>query len=94
MRVDWVQGRRACEARRVEWLGALPSGESAEALVGGDLSALPVVTFHTGLRAGLIGLGLYAVGFRGEQLVKGAIAGAIGIEAFVLAWALYERSKK
>ena len=88
MRVDWVQGRR-----RVEWLGALPSGESAEALVGGEVSALPVVIFHTGLRAGLIGVGLYAVGFRGPQLIKGAIAGALGIEAFVLAWALYEKGK-
>lgn len=89
MRVEWVHDRR-----RVQWLGALPSGESAEALVGGNVSALPVVVFHTGLRAGLIGLGLYAVGFRGEQLLKGAIAGAIGIEAFVLAWAIYERGKK
>lgn len=74
------------------WLGGLPSGESAEQLVAGDVSGgLPKVVLHTAVRGGLVGLGLYAAGMRGaKNLVKFGLAGAVGIEVFVLLWALYE----
>ena len=88
---------------RVQWLdesaggglAGLPSGESAEALVGGDVGALPKVILHTAVRGGLVGLGLYAAGMRGAgSLVKFGLAGAVGIEVFVLLWAWYEKNQK
>jgi hypothetical protein len=39
----------------------------------------------------LIGAGLYAVGQR-SNLVKGALAGAVAIEIFVLAWIAAEEA--
>jgi hypothetical protein len=63
--------------------------------VGGDIGALPKVLLHTTVRGGLIGLGLYAAGMRGaKNLVKFGLAGAVGIEVFVLLWALYEKDKE
>lgn len=86
----WLDG----PAPQVRWLDALPSGESAEALVAGDAGALPKVALHTGVRAALIGLAMYVAGMRARTgLVKYSVAGALGIEAFVLLWALYERRK-
>lgn len=79
----------------VVWLGGLPSGESAEQLVGGDWGALPKVVLHTTVRGGLVGLGLYAAGMRGaSNLIKFGLAGAVGIEVFVLLWAWYERRQQ
>lgn len=78
----------------VRWLEALPSGESAEQLVSGDLTALPKVAFHTATRAGLIGLAMYVAGMHAPKLLlRYSVAGALGIEAFVLLWALYEKQK-
>jgi hypothetical protein len=78
----------------VRWLEALPSGESAEQLVSGDISALPKVAFHTATRAGLIGLAMYVAGMHApKMLLRYSVAGALGIEAFVLLWALYEKNK-
>lgn len=77
------------------WLEGLPSGESAEQLVAGDTGALPKVVLHTVVRGALVGLGLYAAGMRkGGELVKYGLAGAVGIEVFVLLWALYEKNQK
>lgn len=79
----------------VRWLDALPSGESAEQLVRGDTSALPKVVFHTGVRAAIAAVSLYVVGVRDtEKLLKYSVAVAVGIEAFVLAWAAYEKQKE
>lgn len=90
--VQWLSEPRA---GAVVWLGALPSGESAEQLVGGDVGALPKVVFHTVVRGALVGLGLYAAGMRrGGDLVKFGLAGAVGIEVFVLLWALYEKKQQ
>lgn len=78
----------------VRWLEALPSGESAEQLVSGDISALPKVAFHTATRAGLIGLAMYVAGMHApKMLLRYSVAGALGIEAFVLLWALYEKNR-
>lgn len=91
MSVRWLEG----PAPQVRWLEALPSGESAEALVAGDFKVLPKVVLHTGVRAALVGLAMYVAGMRLRAgLVKYSVAGALGIEAFVLLWALYERNKK
>lgn len=66
----------------------LPSASSAEALVRGEPGALPRVLVHSAGRALLVGLGLALVGFRGKDLVKGAVGGSLAIEGFVLAYAL------
>lgn len=82
---------------QVEWIGTpvspgtlegLPSGDSAEALVRGEAGALPYVVGHTLLRAGLIGSALSVAGMTWKTgLFKYSIAGALGIETFVLVWA-------
>lgn len=69
---------------------ALPSGSSAVALLGGDLSALPGVIGYTAVRGALIGAGLFVAGER-EHLVRNAAAGALAIEVFVLGWAAWKR---
>lgn len=69
---------------------ALPSGRKAFDLVSGDMSALiPSIAF-TAVRAGIIGVGLAVVGER-RHLIRNAVAGAVAVEVFVLAWALYEK---
>lgn len=91
--VQWLKPESLGGA--VVWLEGLPSAESAEALVGGDVGALPKVVFHTVVRGALVGLGLYAAGMRGgKNLTKFGLAGAVGIEVFVLLWALYEKNQK
>jgi len=67
---------------------ALPSGSSAAALVGGDLSALPIAVGHTLVRAALVGTGLLIAGER-EHVIRNAVAGSLAIEAFVLGWAAW-----
>jgi hypothetical protein len=71
-------------------LGELPSGTSATRLVAGESGALPEVIFHTALRAGLIGAGMYLAGSR-KNTMRNALAGSVAIETFVLLWALHER---
>jgi len=89
MTVRWIE-----PAPQVRWLDGLPSGESAEQLVRGDWEALPKVAFHTATRAGLIGLAMYVAGLHAPKLLlRYSVAGALGIEAFVLLWALYEKNK-
>ena len=89
--IRWLEGNE----QPVRWLDALPSGESATQLVHGDASALPKVIFHTTVRAGLIALAMYVAGMHSpKDLVKYSAAGALGIEAFVLLWALYEKQKE
>lgn len=71
---------------------ALPSGQAAFDLVAGDFAALPRVVGFTAARAGLIALGMLALGDRSDRkaIVPNAVAGALGIEAFVLAWAAWK----
>jgi|HubBroStandDraft_2_1064218.scaffolds.fasta_scaffold26404_2 hypothetical protein len=68
---------------------ALPSGSSAAALLGGDVSALPAVVGSTIARAVLVGSGLIVAGER-MHVVRNAVAGALAIEAFVLGWAAWK----
>jgi len=76
-------------------LGGLPSGDSAEALVKGESSALPRVLFHTIGRAGLIGASLAVAGLPADRkLVRYSLASAVGIEAFVLVWSWWNKDKK
>lgn len=75
-------------------LAGLPSGDSAEALVRGDVSAIPTVLFHTLGRAGLIGVSMAVAGMPVDRkLVKYAAASAVGIEAFVLVWSWWNARK-
>jgi hypothetical protein len=70
----------------------LPSAEAARQLVRGDGGALFKVAGTTLLRAGLIGTGLYVAG-QHRRLVRSAIAGALAVEVFVLAWAWLDRDE-
>lgn len=72
---------------------SLPSGQAAFELVHGDLSALPRVLAHTALRATLIGVGAWLVGADRRTLVRDAIAGSLGIDAFVIGWALLRKTE-
>lgn len=69
---------------------SLPSSTCAYKLVQGDLTSLPAVFGSTLGRAGLISLGMLAFGERDTKtLVKYSLGGALAIEGFVLAYALY-----
>ncbi len=71
---------------------SLPSGRAWVRLVrDGDVGALGSVIAHTGLRATLIGAGLWAVGARRGTIVRDAVAGSLGVDAFILAWSLCRR---
>lgn len=71
---------------------SLPSGRAWVRLVrDGDIGALGSVIAHTGLRATLIGAGLWAVGARRGTIVRDAVAGSLGVDAFILAWSLCRR---
>lgn len=71
---------------------ALPSGRAAVDLVNGRPGGLTRTVGCTLGRAALIGTGMWISGKR-ENLGRDALAGALGIEAFVLAWALYRRGE-
>lgn len=78
------------------WLGQpdykLPSGESAGQLVSGDITKLPLVAWHTVLRSMLVGTGMAVAGMPlDKNWLKYSLAGGLGIEAFILIWALYKR---
>jgi hypothetical protein len=64
----------------------LPSSTAVDRLLGGDMWAIPAVVMSTMLRGGLIAAGMYAAGFRGNDLVKGGLSGALGIEMFVVGY--------
>lgn len=77
--------------RRYETAG-LPSGESAQALVRGEPNAVPLVILHWTLRALLIGTAVAVLTpVRGVLLLKVALAGSTGIEAFVIGWAVVSK---
>lgn len=68
---------------------ALPSGTSAYRLMRGDPKGLAGIVGHTIGRASLIGVGMAVAGER-KHLVRNALGGALGIEAFVLVWAAWK----
>lgn len=70
----------------------LPSAASAMALVSGVPGSLPMVMAHTAMRAGIIGVGLVVSGQR-QHVVRTALVSSLAIEAFVLAWAAWLRSR-
>lgn len=64
----------------------LPSSTAVDRLLGGEAWAIPAVVMSTVLRGALISTGLYVAGYRGMDLAKGGIAGALAIETFVIAY--------
>lgn len=68
-----------------ESCATLPSSTAAADFLDGKPGGLASVVTSTALRAGLIAVGLLVVGQR-KGVVKGAIGGAIAIEAFVLTY--------
>jgi len=71
----------------------LPSASSAMALINGEPGALPMVVAHTGMRAGIIGVGLVLSGQR-QGVVRTALVSSLAIEAFVLGWAAWMKSRE
>lgn len=70
----------------------LPSQTTALALSEGAPVGVLLARDIAG-RAALISLGMYCAGLRGKELWRGALGGALSIEAFVLAWTLYHRNQ-
>lgn len=70
----------------------LPSASSAMALVQGEPGALPLVVGHTIMRAGIISVGLVLAGQR-AGVMRTALVSSLAIEAFVLGWAAWLRSR-
>lgn len=64
----------------------LPSSNSAYALMSGVPGALPSLALHFVGRSAVIGTGLWFGGFRGRDVVKGAVAGAALFEVSLLIW--------
>ena len=72
----------------------LPSGDSACALMSGDIRALPRVAFHTVGRAALISIGICLAGERDwRKLVAYSLGAALTIEIFALGWTSTQQGK-
>jgi hypothetical protein len=75
-------------------MSALPSQQSAAALVAGQPGAALQVALDAGGRAALIAVGLLVLKVPDKYVVRGAIGGTLAIEAFVLAHEWLQRSAK
>lgn len=42
-------------------------------------------------RSAIVATGLFAAGFRGKELVKGSVGGALVMEASLLVWAMFKK---
>ena len=73
---------------------SLPSGDAALRLVRGQPEAIVPVISTVLVRGALIAGGLAIVGFRGMQLLSGATAAVLAVEAGVLAWAWSHRKDR
>jgi hypothetical protein len=70
----------------------LPSQSSAERFVREGLPGVPGLVAHTLLRSALVGGGIVLfAGRRDRKVVRDAVAGALMIEAFVIAWAWWHK---
>jgi hypothetical protein len=69
---------------------SLPSQQSARELVSGVPGAWLPVAIHTLGRAWFIGLGLGLARVPSKYIVKGAIAGSVIVELFVLGHQYYQ----
>ena len=73
----------------------LPSGRAWVGFVrDGDPEALASALGHTALRATLIGTGLWLAGGDRRTIFRDAIAGSVGIDAFIIAWTLWHTSQE
>ena len=87
-------GRSVTEPEAQQCRVGLPSSSSVEDLLDGEASAiLPVIVSMAG-RGLLVGLGAYAAGLRGGNVVRAGVGGAVMIEAFVFAWIAMNRKAK
>lgn len=60
--------------------------------MNGEPGAFSTVLTHTGLRTGIIAIGLVISGQR-RGVFRNALVSSLAIEAFVLLWAGYQKSK-
>lgn len=72
---------------------SLPSGEHAYELLQGYPRGGAKVVFDWVARSVLVGVGMYAAGARGRDLVKYSVSGAAGIELFVLLYTAYNKRR-
>ncbi len=63
-----------------------PGAENARAALEKDPSAMQKEVLFFAERCLLVGVGLFAAGFRKDQLWKGALAGGAAVELFVLGY--------
>lgn len=71
----------------------LPSADTAERLVAGDMKALPNLARDLIGRAALVGVGCKIAGASWTETVKYGLSGALAIEAFVMSYALLKRER-
>lgn len=72
----------------------LPSQETAIKIVNGQSGITPYLIRDVLFRAGLISIGLYTAGIRGDELKKGALFGSVSVETFVLGFCYFTRGKR
>lgn len=70
---------------------SLPSAKSVHQLVHGDPRGIPGVLRDLIVRFLTIGLGALLIGLRGNDALKAAIGGSVGIEVAVILWVLMTR---
>jgi hypothetical protein len=68
-------------------------GSNASDVLSGDGLAVAKEFLFIAERSLLIGLGLYAAGFRGEKMVRGTVAGTLAMEAFVFGYVWIQRAR-
>ena len=77
--------------RRSKACKCLPSGDAAQQLIADpSLSTAGMALGTMALRGVLVAAGLYVAGARGTQLLGYTAGAVVGIEAGVLAWAVYK----
>lgn len=69
---------------------ALPSSTTVHKLFAGDEHALGLLVRDFAVRCALVSVGCYLMGLRGDALMRAAIGGAGGIEAFVMIYAWWD----
>jgi hypothetical protein len=75
-------------------LPCTPGGRNASDIINGDGVAVAKEFVFIAERSLLIGLGLYAAGFRGMKMIQGTVAGTLAMEAFVFGYVLFQRARK
>ena len=74
-----------------ECVPCAPGGPNAAAFWRGEDGSVPREALFLLERVALVGAGLFVVGVRGDNLWKGALAGGLSVELFVLGYGYFQR---